>query len=157
MMHAVTLWNPWAAAVAMGWKSVETRTKRTLLRGEFAIHSAKQWDRAQRKAARRLALRIGKPEDFFVETKDCPANQRGVVVGVGRLVRCEVMTEELIAQQSEIELAFGGWVPGRWAWFLEDMIPLHEPVPLRGRQWVWTLSRSDERKIRDQLKKQERP
>lgn len=32
---------------------------------------------------------------------------------------------------------------GRWAWVLEDVRPLREPLPLRGRQGLWALSESE--------------
>ena len=39
-MKALTLWQPWASLVALGWKSVETRCWSTKYRGPLAIHSA---------------------------------------------------------------------------------------------------------------------
>lgn len=143
MMRAISLWNPWGAALAMGWKGVETRHWSTPYRGPLAIHTAKRWRPDQRKAARRLALLIGKEADFFLDAERV-SNTRGAIVGVGRLVSVRLMTNELIGEQTAVERAFGNWQPGRFAWFLENMTPLEEPLKLKGRQSMWTLPKSIE-------------
>ena len=38
----------------------------------------------------------------------------------------------------EPERSFGNYEPGRWAWVLEDLRPLKEPIPARGYQGLWT-------------------
>lgn len=38
---------------------------------------------------------------------------------------------------SEQEAAFGNYAPGRYAWLLEDIQPLPEPIPARGYQGLW--------------------
>lgn len=40
-MKALTLWQPWASLVAVGAKTIETRSWRTSYRGRLAIHAAK--------------------------------------------------------------------------------------------------------------------
>lgn len=37
---------------------------------------------------------------------------------------------------SEIELAFGDWTPGRYAWEFSDM-KLIDPIPVKGKQGLW--------------------
>lgn len=153
-MYAVSLHQPWAAAVALGWKQVETRGHNTKLRGWFAIQAAKKWSPVDRATAVRLAAEIGKPPEYFNDDRArdpsdrCPANQRGAVVCIARLTRTERMTEKLIARQSEVELKFGNWEVGRYAWFLENVTPLNDPLPLRGQQGLWTLSPGVEAVIR---------
>ena len=136
-LRAITLWQPWASAIALGWKGIETRGRRTLHRGPIAIHAAKVWGPTQRDAARRLSGIIRRPADHF------DAEPRGVVVCVVNLVDCIEMTEELIAKTPALQRAFGDWRPGRWAWYLEDVQSLLEvddgPLALRGRQSMWTL------------------
>lgn len=41
-MKALTLWQPWASLVALGVKSIETRSWSTSYRGPLAIHAAKR-------------------------------------------------------------------------------------------------------------------
>jgi hypothetical protein len=147
VIHAISLRQPWASAVALGFKQVETRSFGTKFR-EFAIQSGKGWEKYQKQAARRLALLAGQSPDFFVETKDCPANERGVVVCVVRIAAVEVMTDELIAKTPALERAFGDWRPGRKAWYFEDVSYLKEPLPLKGQQGIWALPESTEAEIR---------
>ena len=40
-MKAISLWQPWASAMALGLKRNETRSWETLVRGPIAIHAAK--------------------------------------------------------------------------------------------------------------------
>ena len=34
--------------------------------------------------------------------------------------------------------AYGDFTPGRWAWLLDDVETLTEPIPAKGRQRLWT-------------------
>jgi len=46
-MKAITLWQPWATWVALGWKHIETRTHarfRSLRNQRIAIHAGERWD-----------------------------------------------------------------------------------------------------------------
>lgn len=44
------------------------------------------------------------------------------------------------AREITDQLPYGDFSPGRFAWLLDDIKPLAEPVPARGRQqlWEWT-------------------
>jgi hypothetical protein len=41
-MKAISLWQPWASAIALGWKKNETRHWSTDYRGPLLIHAAKK-------------------------------------------------------------------------------------------------------------------
>jgi len=41
-MKALSLWQPWASAIALGSKRIETRGWATSYRGPLAIHAAKR-------------------------------------------------------------------------------------------------------------------
>jgi hypothetical protein len=43
-MKALTVKQPWAWAIVMGYKDVENRSRRTNHRGPLLIHAAKQMD-----------------------------------------------------------------------------------------------------------------
>src|SRR3546814_13394014 len=43
-MRTISLYQPWASAMALGLKKIETRGTRILGRGPTAIHGAKKWD-----------------------------------------------------------------------------------------------------------------
>lgn len=37
------------------------------------------------------------------------------------------------------QLPYGDFTPGRWGWLFEDAVALSEPIPVKGRQRLWTL------------------
>lgn len=37
----------------------------------------------------------------------------------------------------DLETMFGNWTPGRYAWEVEDIELLPEPIPVKGRQGLW--------------------
>lgn len=47
-MRAISLWQPWASAIALGSKRIETRSWSTSYRGPLAIHAAKSWTNVQK-------------------------------------------------------------------------------------------------------------
>ncbi|MFA5385950.1 MAG: hypothetical protein WC364_15060 [Eubacteriales bacterium] len=71
----------------------------------------------------------------------------GKVVATARLAGCEKITEEdkqLHTAMTEScrfvagnEYHFGDYIPGRYAWILEDIQALPEPVPAKGMQGLW--------------------
>src|SRR3546814_14671667 len=50
-LKAISLWQPWASAIALGHKSIETRHWPTKYRGELAIHAAKRFGPDEREFA----------------------------------------------------------------------------------------------------------
>jgi hypothetical protein len=46
-MKVITLWQPWASFIALGWKTIETRTHdrfKNLVGETIAIHAGNKWD-----------------------------------------------------------------------------------------------------------------
>ena len=124
-IKALTLWQPWAQAVAEGVKKWETRGWKTNYRGWVAIHAAaRKMTHAQKELAEKWGM------------KEMPS---AAVVAVARLTDCVLMTEENMAKMSEQERAWGDWQVGRWAWRLEDVRKLPVPMPATGAQGLWTL------------------
>ena len=120
-MKALSLTQPWATLVATGKKKVETRTWRTKYRGALYIHAAKDFpgDAAKFAEAERALGRL-------------PARvPRGAVVAIARLVDVR-RTEDVVQTVSALERYYGDYSPGRFAWFLEDVKELPEPIPYRG-------------------------
>ena len=142
-MKAITLWQPWASAVALGLKTVETRSWRTSYRGPLAIHAGRmpvaevmrarpsdgaaasrhRWNWDYFREAFRLAAEV--------ELEDLP---RGVVVAMGLLVDCVPAHSAAV---SRLQLPWGNFAPRRWAFLLEDVRPLPEPIPARGLVGLW--------------------
>lgn len=139
-MKAITVWQPWAGALAAGIKENETRSWATKYRGPLAIHSAMKaiqhtWsdlymnDEAREVICRRLDL----PEII-----DGPATfPMGYILATGELVDCIRITPEYVATLSPDELTLGDYTPGRYAWKLANVKRLPEPIPAKGRQGLW--------------------
>lgn len=152
-MKALSLWQPWASAVALGSKRIETRAWSTNYRGPLAIHAAKrcvmdELDSYQRDPSWAAALGIvpARPSGAEESLKVLPF---GCVVAVCDLVDC-VLTESLptlFDEGIDIDIDYGGWTerqmgdftPGRFAWILVNVRKLALPLPLRGAQGLFTI------------------
>lgn len=141
-MKALSLTQPWASLVALGHKQRETRSWSTPYRGRIAIHAAKGFPLPARR---------------FAETERslgrCPARiPLGAIVAVATLAGV-ARTEEVSPAISGLERHLGDYGPGRWAWMLEDVVALGEPVPARGALGLWEMGREIEDAVRRELGK----
>jgi len=133
-MRALTLTQPWASAVAVGIKRVETRSWATAYRGPLAIHAAKTMPKAAKEFYQEqwsLGRRLPSPLPL------------SAVVAVAELVGIET-TEDAAPFLSRTELEFGNYGPLRFAWFLENVEALETPVPARGALGLWEWERTNE-------------
>lgn len=126
-MKGLTLWQPWASAIAVGSKKVETRGRRFNYRGMVAIHAALKMDMALAATAiyMRKILKVPLPDPLPL----------GHVLAVADLIGC-VPSEEYDPTPLEAEL--GGFGPGRWVLIL-DRITAIEPVKMGGKQGLWRI------------------
>jgi hypothetical protein len=123
-MKALSLWQPWASAMAMGLKTVETRCWGAAYRGQLAIHAAKRWTRDEREFAQAMGLPIDLP--------------LGAVVAVGTLEAIH-QTDVIRDRLEDGELAWGNYAPGRFAWVFRNIRALPHPVPCLGRQGFFEI------------------
>ncbi len=130
MMRAISLHQPWASAIALGLKKIETRGWSTAYRGDIAIHAAKTFRPQQREFAR-IERALGR----------MPARlPLGCIVCVVRLV--EIQTTDLLIATGAvgpIEKLYGDYRPGRFGWLLENVRVLSEPVACTGRQRFFNI------------------
>lgn len=144
-MKAISLLQPWATLIAVGAKRIETRSWSTPYRGRIAIHASKGFDPVYRYLASQDPFRAALARGGYRSPGELP---RGAVVALATLVDCIPVTTTCggfarFARKGnrddipESELPFGDFGPGRWAWVLEDVVPLLEPVPARGSLGVW--------------------
>jgi hypothetical protein len=133
-VKALTLWQPWASAIALGVKTIETRSWWTSYRGPLAIHAAK---RPMGVEELELAAKLFRDLDGRL-----PPWPFGAVVAVAVLVDC-VPTERLPGWRREgvtfapREDLWGNFTPGRFGWILRNVMRLPAPCPERGRQGLW--------------------
>ena len=125
-MKALSLWQPWAAAMAEGRKKNETRYWKTNYRGDLLICSAK------RKCEEESLFLVFGAALCLVELYDC--------VPTGSL-------KEL----TMLEASLGDYAPDRYAWLTRNLRRLKQPVPVIGRQGIWIVPAEKEEQILAQL------
>lgn len=129
-IKAISLWQPWASLMAAGVKRHETRHWATSYRGPIALHAAKTVDVAG--APDRLCLDV--LGEFWAKT--CA---RGAVVAVGQLIA--VLQAERVADHlTPADLAAGNFTRGRFAWRVDNIRRLDDPIPTIGRQGLFDWS-----------------
>ena len=166
-MKALTLHQPWASLIALGIKTIETRSWSTTHRGSIAIHAAKRHPKI---GDMRTVVDNPSAWDRWRDAGLAPSQidvhpgPLGAVVATARLVDCIPMVEStaarpglpplLVVRPTTLEFwahgaigvptldvthqrPYGDFAPGRWAWLLDDIEPLDEPVPARGHQGLW--------------------
>jgi hypothetical protein len=138
-----TLWQPWASGVPYGWKWNETRGFKTQYRGDLAIHAAKQDGTSGNDiltlAVRKLRAAGLDPGDFSLSFP------RGVVVAVVELWDI-VPTEEIRGSLSPLELQFGDYSDGRYAWRFRNIRPT-KPLKLKGAQGLRWMRPEDQERL----------
>lgn len=123
-MKALTLWQPFAQAIALGLKKYETRSWATRHRGRLAIHCSVK---SLGKEYKKLADKYGITDKLEYEK----------IIVICDLVDCILMTEEFIKQQTQTERDFGDWCVGRFAWEFKIIKILQNPVLTKGYQGLW--------------------
>jgi hypothetical protein len=138
-MKAISLWQPWASAMAFGFKCNETRSWPTQHRGDLVICASKQ--------ASRMDLLVPRAREAIVELMPADGFPYGMALCVVDLWEC-VRTDHFHGAcpivASEMEASLGDYTPGRFAWITRNLRVLRKPVPIRGRQGIWNLTASEE-------------
>ncbi len=111
---ALSVRQPWASLIVCGLKTIEVRTWSTSYRGPLYIHAAKSLDEM---AMNRFQL-------------ESPPT--GALLGTVKLVKVEPFTVDLWERLADKHLDNGSFIPGLYAWYLEDAQPLPEPIAYRG-------------------------
>ena len=135
-IRALSITQPWASLIALGAKSIETRSWATGYRGPLAIHATKGFPR------RALECCLDEPFRsalWAASVRSADHLPRGKVVAIAELVDVRRITtpKSLRYVLSANEVAFGDFTPGRYAWVLANVQPLPEPIPARGMQRLW--------------------
>lgn len=128
LIPTVSLWQPWATAIALGAKRYETRSwnpRRTHL---LAIHAAKHWTSTEAHLLHEFRRRLPDiewPDEMPFGAVLCVCEWKAIH-----------RTEDVRASLSPQELALGNYGDGRYAWEL-DVIHRFQPVPCVGAQSIW--------------------
>lgn len=163
-LQAISLWEPWASAIAAGLKSVETRhwkPPKRLVGQRIAIHAAKRKFGIGSETAdivrsltlpsyRRLSehLHGADPEDWYGYPLGCVVAtaeltrvyQTNEVQVLGHDVGVAVTHDGSRLSIGTTERHLGDYSPGRYAWLLSDVTALPDPIPAVGHQGFWSWS-----------------
>ena len=162
-MKAISLHQPWASLIMLGAKRVETRSWKppeALIGQRAMIHAAKRMDPCVRDApfsqyiidpAREAptGVLLGSVKIEGAWRIDRAADARLIAGEYHRLdagggEEVPVFDREAI----DHELAFGGYVVGRFAWGLADVRRLDLPIPYDGGQRFFNLDKLDADSLR---------
>lgn len=148
-MKAISLWQPWASAVALGLKRNETRSWPAVadgkrFRGWLAICAAKTQkdpDDGEPLAETFMDLLEYDPANLvafqaagMVSFDQLPF---GKIVAVAWLEN-SVSTDGL--QVSDLERCWGNFTADRFAWQFTECWRLNEPLPVRGEQKLFDVT-----------------
>lgn len=131
-IRGITLFNPWATLVALGMKQYETRAWSTGHRGPLAIHAAGKG------SFHPTYMELPEINKYAPDLK-IDHLVFGAVLAIVDMVDCGEIDQSYINQMTEMELAFGEWQPGRYAWKFENVQKLREPLIVRGQQGFWKV------------------
>lgn len=132
----LSLWQPYASMIfhGLGGKKVhETRhflPPAKLIGQRFAIHAALKIDRPQEPEVLDVLHRL-----WGRDWRDMMIT--GAVLGTVKLVGA--YSTEACEPANDYDRLFGNWGEGRYAWRLDDVRCLPEPLPAKGRQSWWSI------------------
>lgn len=123
-MKGFSLTEPWASAVLLRLKEWETRSWPTKFRGEFALHAAKGMPKYAK--------------EFLAEYPLAREMTLGAVIAVCDLTDCRKV-EDVLPIIGEVEEMYGDYSDGRYAFKIENVRPLKQPVYCRGALGFWDV------------------
>jgi hypothetical protein len=129
--------QPFATLIAIGEKHFETRCWPTKYRGDLLIHAGK--------GKNYLFLCEGEPFKSVLAKHGYNKNNLpiGEIIAKVNLTNCikidgiQTMFDVSNKKQNINETNFGDWDIGRYAWRLENIESLKEPIPVKGQQRLW--------------------
>ncbi len=136
-MRALTLTQPWASLIIWGEKFFETRSWPTKYRGPIAIHAAKGFPYRVKQLARSLEpFRSILAKHGITDPDQLPT---GAILGVTSIASCD-RTEAIREKLSPLEIQFGDYSDGRYAFCTGTVRKCHTPVPCPGALAIWHVS-----------------
>lgn len=143
-MKALTLTQPWATFVALGVKTLETRSWKTEYRGPLAIHAAKTFPGFAKAQTETPAFWEVVEAHGLVERRpdgvEVAKFPLGAVVATVQLVDCFQFTDDFDPGE---QLHFGNFEVGRWGFVLSDIRAVQPPIPARGALGLWEWEGSE--------------
>ena len=146
-MKVLSLTEPYATLIKEGKKKVETRSWKTSYRGELYIH-----------ASSTKVTKISKENTELMNLVTENNLNYGYIICKCNLVDCFKMTQEYVddmKQNHYQEYVCGEYKEGRYAWVLENIEILDNPIKTKGHLSIWNYEIYIEKfeQIKDKLKK----
>lgn len=149
-MKAISLWQPWASAIAFDAKRIETRHWPTKYRGRLAIHAAARCIKRELEEFQEDSWWLGalKNTGFSANSEQLyKLLPFGAIVAVCDLTDCRkaesFKVEEFplrgAAPNQWTEPDMGNFSDGRYGWVLENIVRLVAPIPFKGKQGFFNL------------------
>jgi len=136
-MKVLTIQEPYATLIMLGYKKIETRSWKTNYRGELYIHA-------------------GKSKNFLKMIDDNTRNlientslNFGNIICKADLIDCIEMTSTFIDElknENVEEFKLGIYQNGRYAWVFDNIMILQEPVSANGKLNVWNYENETNQK-----------
>jgi hypothetical protein len=131
-MKVITLWQPWATFIRLGWKTIETRTHKrffTLLNQTIGIHAGNKWDYDWKELAGDY---LDSTQIHYIE--NVIKFGRGEILCTAKVYKVGYLTLEH-SQPALIDCGFS--YLERTGLFLKDITKLNPPIAAKGHQGIW--------------------
>jgi hypothetical protein len=136
-MKALTLWQPWAEAIARRLKPHETRSWGTDYRGPLAIHAGKNFPPAAMQQCELMGWGASRASSDLIFS---------AVICTCTLVDCFQLTHanwyEKLGRDFQHDPAYkwGNYDFGRFVWVLQNVRRLRAPAYCSGQRQLWNWS-----------------
>lgn len=127
-MKVLSIQEPYATLIKEGYKKIETRSWKTTYRGEILIHASK---------SKNFLKTITNSEVLsLINNKSL---NYGKIICKATLVDCIEMTPDYIEKIKSTyqEYILGIYEEGRYAWVLDNIIPLDKSIEINGKLGLW--------------------
>lgn len=135
-MKTLSVRQPWAWAIAKGYKTIENRSRATSHRGPLAIHASQRWDEPKQLWLAN-AVSIARNQGHALPERlgdDMPYADTGLVIAVVDVV--DVCTAS--RDEPRVVCDCGPWAnAGETHWQLANARLLSEPFSAKGRLGLW--------------------
>lgn len=148
-IKVISLWQPWASLVALGEKTIETRSWKTNYRGPLAIHATASMPKLAKELCLTAHFKTALWRNLIITPLELPL---GKIIATCNLTECyEILPDThnyafygtsqmgIALHKNSSEYAFGDYTPGRYAWILKDIEMLSEPILAKGQQGFWNF------------------
>lgn len=128
-MKVLSLNEPYATLIKEKKKFIETRSWKTNYRGELYIHAS----------GKKISKECKENNELMSLINDVSFNF-GNIICKCKLVDCIYMTKEYvenIKNNNHQEYICGQYEEGRYAWVLEDILPLEKVIKAKGQLNIW--------------------